>query len=256
MSVATPSLGRLPVSSAAVQKMGAVLALAALSRAMGLSKTALYTVIRRESPPSDERSAAVHEALARAGMRLVAASSAERGPTPAPTSVVTLAALQRASGLLMQGPLCRHSGLASSALKSRLRRGQPELSESESVQVARGLASAGLELVLQPGEAESAQVRWLEDAERERTQTPPKPQPTVGTGHERWTAGAMLTLRRRLGYSQPQMTRALGFRSVSSVCALENGQARLPGPVARLLDHLDARGDLAPHETGSESPDP
>jgi DNA-binding XRE family transcriptional regulator len=66
-----------------------------------------------------------------------------------------------------------------------------------------------------------------------------------------WPPEAVRSLRRRLGYNQTEMADALGYTRYQSVSDLETGKIEASGPVARVLDHLDAHGDLVDRREGA-----
>ena len=59
-----------------------------------------------------------------------------------------------------------------------------------------------------------------------------------------WTPERIRTLRKRLGLNQDEFAQAMGYGSKTRVSELENGKVSPTGPVARLLDHLEAHGEL------------
>ena len=62
-----------------------------------------------------------------------------------------------------------------------------------------------------------------------------------------WTPERVRALRKRLGLTQAEMARELGYSGNTRIAELETdadwGRA-VSGPVGRLLDHLDQRGPL------------
>lgn len=67
-----------------------------------------------------------------------------------------------------------------------------------------------------------------------------------------WTPERIAALRKRLRYTQAEMAAALGYTRAQSISDLENGKMTPGGCVVRLLQHIDAHGDL-PAPAGSES---
>lgn len=63
-----------------------------------------------------------------------------------------------------------------------------------------------------------------------------------------WTPDRIKALRKRLGYNQTQMARALGYTHASRVSELENGVVKPTDTIRLLLEHLDRHGDLTRRE--------
>lgn len=59
-----------------------------------------------------------------------------------------------------------------------------------------------------------------------------------------WTPEQIRALRKRLGYTQARMARALGYSRIASISELENGHMEPSETVRVLLCHIDQRGDL------------
>ena len=68
-----------------------------------------------------------------------------------------------------------------------------------------------------------------------------------------WTGSTIRALRKRLGYNQSQMADALGYGSLQRVSELEREEQEPTEQLARLLDHLDAHGDLIDRRTSAEA---
>jgi DNA-binding transcriptional regulator YiaG len=67
-----------------------------------------------------------------------------------------------------------------------------------------------------------------------------------------WTPERIKALRKRLGFTQRRMARALGYSRTASVTELESGVMDPGGAVLRLLDYLDKYGALPDRPEGEE----
>lgn len=63
--------------------------------------------------------------------------------------------------------------------------------------------------------------------------------------HMEWTPTRIKALRERLGYTQDEMAKALGYGSYQRVSELENEKRPVTKQVARLLDMLNKEAKAA-----------